>query len=60
MHADLRAYLNHIEDALEKAALFTADLSEVEYESNTLVKAAVERQFMIVGEALNRICQGVP
>lgn len=47
-----------IEDALRACKLiiqFTKDISEDEYCDDLKTKAAVEREFEIIGEALNRV-----
>jgi uncharacterized protein with HEPN domain len=50
--------LKFLEDArlaVLRVKEFTAGLTAAEYAANELVQAAVERQFEIIGEALNRI-----
>ena len=47
-----------VEDALTACELivqFTLDMGEVEYAADLKTQSAVERQFEIIGEALNRI-----
>ncbi|MGP8330193.1 MAG: HepT-like ribonuclease domain-containing protein [Methanosarcinaceae archaeon] len=47
-----------VEDAIEACELilqFTEGMKEVEYYADLKTKAAVEREFEIIGEALNRI-----
>jgi uncharacterized protein with HEPN domain len=47
-----------VEDALTACELimqFTLDMGEVEYATDLKTQSAVERQFEIIGEALNRI-----
>jgi uncharacterized protein with HEPN domain len=47
-----------VEDALTACELivqFTLDMGEVEYTADLKTQSAVERQFEIIGEALNRI-----
>ncbi|XOF34850.1 MAG: DUF86 domain-containing protein [Candidatus Electrothrix sp. YB6] len=47
-----------IEDAVTACELivqFTLDMGEVEYAADLKTQSAVERQFEIIGEALNRI-----
>ncbi|MBU2601355.1 MAG: DUF86 domain-containing protein [Actinobacteria bacterium] len=52
MQRDVRAYLNDIIEACEaiEAALTGLDLAG--YRSNRLVRSSVEREFIIVGEAM--------
>ena len=47
-----------VEDAIEACELilqFTEDMKELEYYTDLKTKAAIERKFEIIGEALNRI-----
>lgn len=58
-----RDYTNHLSDILEAARdiqRFTAGFTFEQYERDTLVKAAVERKFTIIGEALVRLRQDRP
>jgi uncharacterized protein with HEPN domain len=52
---DPRAYLWDVQQAAEAIDRFTAGLDAASYVQNALVQAAVERQFEIIGEALNRL-----
>ncbi len=53
----------HLEDIRRAAALlaeFTADRSFAEYTCDALLRSGVERQFKIIGEALNRLHKTEP
>ena len=57
MHADARKLLWDAERAAERIARFTSGKSFSEYEADEFLRSAVERQFEIIGEALNRLAQ---
>ncbi len=48
-------FLEDARHAILRVREFTAGMTGEEYATNALVQAAVERQFEIIGEALNRI-----
>lgn len=52
MNHDQRAYLYDIAEACKQIAEFTRSLSFEDYAANALVKAAVERKFVTIGEAM--------
>jgi len=60
MRHDLRPLLRDIDLAAADIETFVLGLTEGEYESSPLVKAAVERKFTVMGEALVRIRQAFP
>lgn len=60
MNHDLRAYLYDICEACKQIIEFTNGLSFEQYASNDLVKAAVERKFVTIGEAMMRIKRDYP
>jgi len=60
MQHDAQKYLVDVFDAARDIAEFSDDLSFEEYQSNKLVKAAVERKFEIIGEAVSRLCKYSP
>lgn len=55
MVRDPRAYLWDAQQAAEAIRQFTQGLDAVSYAGNALVRSAVERQFEIIGEALNQL-----
>lgn len=55
MERDTNAYLYDIMHSCQNIREFTTDIDFQTYEANSLIKSAVERQFIIIGEALNRI-----
>ena len=57
MNAEARDRLSHALDACDAIAQFTAGNSRDDYLANALLRSAVERQFEIIGEALNRATQ---
>ena len=50
---DLRAYLHDVAEACRMIAAFTAGKSFDDYTADPMLRSAVERQFEILGEALN-------
>jgi uncharacterized protein with HEPN domain len=60
MQHDMEKYLLDILTAANDIREFVATLSYDGYHSNRLIKAAVERKFEIVGEALNRVARMSP
>ena len=55
MDHDIKAYLHDICEACRKILAFTQGLGPEAYAANDLVKAAVERKFVAIGEALMRV-----
>ncbi len=55
MNHNPKAYLFDIKQACDAIAEFTHGLSYSEYSGNAMVKAAVERKFLTIGEALIRL-----
>jgi len=60
MGHDRRALLFDIINASRDIREFAGGLDSSEYESNSLVKYAVERRFIVIGEALNRLKRSDP
>ena len=55
MERDTNAYLYDIIQSCQNNRKFTTNVDFQTYETDLLIKSAVERQFIIIGEALNRI-----
>jgi uncharacterized protein with HEPN domain len=60
MERDPRAYLWDVQQAANAIDEFVAGLDAAGYAQNALVRAAVERQFEIIGEALNQFSKISP
>jgi uncharacterized protein with HEPN domain len=60
MQRDPRVYLWDVRDAAEDITQFTAGLDGAGYARDKLVRAAVERKFEIIGEALNLLSKHAP
>ena len=60
MERDPRAYLWDVQQAADAIEHFVAGLDAAGYAENALVRAAVERQFEIIGEALNQLSKSSP
>lgn len=55
MHADSRKLLWDAQIAVNRIARFTENKNFPDYEMDEFLRAAVERQFEIIGEAFNRL-----
>ena len=60
MQRDPRAFLWDVQEAAGAITQFTAGLDAAGYRANSLIRSAVERQFEIIGEALNRLSKEAP
>lgn len=60
MQRDPRAYLWDVQQAAGAIEQFSAGLNAASYANNALVRAAVERQFEIIGEALSQLLKIAP
>ena len=60
MKRDARVYLHDIQEAGERIREFTKGMSMEDYCQSELVKAAVERKFAVIGEALIRLREHYP
>jgi uncharacterized protein with HEPN domain len=57
MQLEVKKYLFDVQKACARVVEFTAGRSFSDYTADPMRKAAVERQFEIVGEALNRLAK---
>jgi uncharacterized protein with HEPN domain len=55
MDHDPKAYLFDIQQACDEIKKFTHGMSFEEYTLNAMVKAAVERKFLVIGEAITKL-----
>lgn len=60
MRHDPRAFLWDVQQAAGAITQFTAGLDAAGYRASPLIRSAVERQFEIIGEALNRLSKEAP
>jgi uncharacterized protein with HEPN domain len=60
MQHDVEKYVLDILTAAKDIQQFVGTMSFKEYHGNKLVKAAVERKFEVIGEALGRIARVAP
>jgi uncharacterized protein with HEPN domain len=60
MHPDANKLLWDAQEAVERIVRFTAGKAFADYEADDYLRSAVERQFEIVGEALNRLSRADP
>ena len=60
MKREARKYLYDIRGAVELLTDFTSDKAFEDYQSDAMLRAAVERQFEIVGEATAQLAKVAP
>ena len=60
MERDARAFLWDVQQAVNAIQDFTRGMDSTSYADSALVRSAVERQFEIIGEALNRLAKRSP
>ena len=60
MERDARAFLWDVQQAVMAIQEFTRGMDSTSYADSALVRSAVERQFEIIGEALNRLSKISP
>ena len=51
---DVRACLSDVREACDRIAEWTSERTLADYREDSLLRAGVERQFEIIGEAINR------
>ena len=60
MERDPRAFLWDVRDCADRIQRFTAGRDRDDYLADEMLRAAVERQFEIIGEALNSLAKAAP
>ena len=60
MRLETRKYLHDIQRAVKLLIEFTADKAFEDYETDAMRRAAVEREFEIIGEALAQLAKADP
>ncbi|MBL7494562.1 DUF86 domain-containing protein [Frankia sp. AgB1.9] len=60
MPPDPRKYLWDAANAAELARTFSQGQTFADYRTNAMLRAAVEREFEIIGEALNQLSKAAP
>ena len=60
MKKDIKAYLYDVDNSISNVLAFIGHKSFDEYNKDLMVKAAVERQFEIIGEILRRMSLDFP
>jgi len=55
MQRDARKYLFDISDSCQAVVDYTRDVTFNEYANDRRIRSAVEREFIIIGEALNQL-----
>ena len=57
MRLETGKYLYDIQRACSRLREFTAGKTFADYEHNAMLRAAVERQFEVIGEAMTRLAR---
>lgn len=60
MRLEAKSILHDVREACTSIAQFTGGMTFSQYVTNPVCRSAVERQFIIVGEALNRLGRYTP
>jgi uncharacterized protein with HEPN domain len=60
MSRDQRAYLRDILDSCDAIVVAVQSLNLVAYQGSRLVRSSVEREFIIIGEAIARLARIAP
>ncbi len=55
MDRDPKAYLFDIKQACDEIEQFTSEMGFEQYSRSAMTKAAVERKFLVIGEAMTRL-----
>ena len=57
MRLESKKYLHDIEQAVDHLAVFTAGKRFPDYKADDMLRAAVERQFELIGEAISQLAK---
>ena len=57
MQVEIKSVLYDIQQAVSLIEEFTLDADFTDYQNNAMMRSAVERQFEIIGEAVNRLSE---
>ena len=57
MQVEIKSVLYDIQQAVSLIEEFTLDADFTDYQNNAMMRSAVERQFEIIGEAINRLSE---
>ncbi|MCY4100619.1 MAG: DUF86 domain-containing protein [Paracoccaceae bacterium] len=60
MKRDIRSFLADIDEAAVRIMRYIKDLTFDDYQSNHLIQDSVERNFITIGEALNKLQKADP
>jgi uncharacterized protein with HEPN domain len=60
MQLEARKYLEDIKQAIEELNEFVSGRTYANYESDALLRAGVERKFLVIGEALSQLLRQAP
>jgi uncharacterized protein with HEPN domain len=55
MELEIKKLIYDLDQAIGLLEIYTQDKKLADYQANTMLRSAVERQFEILGEALNRL-----
>lgn len=60
MQRDVRVLLWDVKNAAEQVSAFVDGRAEQDYDANPMLRSAVERQLITIGEALNQLSRQFP